>query len=831
MKSDCYTIDRIAAITGGEISGPDPEQKCITHLLTDSRRLVNPDHCLFVALTTERNDGHRYIPELLERGVQSFLVTPGGWGRGGVFIEVPDTLAALQKLAAYHRRQFSGPVIGITGSNGKTIVKEWLFQLLSPDQRIVRSPKSYNSQVGVPLSVWKISPDDTLAIFEAGISLPGEMERLEEIIQPTIGIITNIGAAHDEYFTSRKEKAAEKLKLFTRSKKLVYCSGYPEITECLRETEILKSVDTFTWSATCPADLVITGTEKTNGSTVISAVYKERPVTFTIPFTDKASVENSIHCAALLLVVGYPAEEISRRMRRLTPIAMRLEMKEAINRCSLINDSYNSDIHSLEIALDFLIQQKQHPKKCLILSDILESGRNREDLYREVGNIVRTKQVDRFIGIGRDLMAHRKHFAPDAAFFESTGGFLERFPFSAFQDEAILLKGARVFEFEKIDQALQHKAHETVLEINLDAMIHNLNHFRAKLKPRVRTMAMVKAFSYGSGSYEIANLLQFHRADYLAVAYTDEGVELRKSGITLPVMVMDPEENSLEAVLLYNLEPEIYSFRILKLLKEAITKNGTTPVEKLPVHIKFDTGMHRLGFCEEDLPELKRQLAESGEFMVKSVFSHLAASEDPSQDTFTRMQFSRFERMSEDISEVLSYPVLRHILNSAGISRFPEAQYDMVRLGIGLYGVGADPEEQAQLRNVSTLRSIITQIKRVKADETIGYNRAGIASEDMMIAVVPVGYADGVNRKLGNGKGRFFIKGKPVPLTGNVCMDLCMVDITELATRGTDVSEGDEVIIFGDCCAVSEMARTLETIPYEILTGISRRVKRVYYHE
>ena len=853
MGSD-YSISAIAGIVNGVLRSGDGKS-VVNELLIDSRRLSHPEKTLFVALVTSRNDGHHYIPELYSKGVRNFLVSElppplapisrplplplplEGKGRervdgGANFILVPDTLVALQVLAAFHRDQFGIPVIGITGSNGKTIVKEWLFQLMNAGRRIVRSPKSYNSQIGVPLSVMEINSDHDLAIFEAGISEPGEMKRLVTIIRPTLGIFTNIGHAHDENFSTPRQKAGEKMELFRQSHTLVYCRDYKDVHEEISKASYLQDTVKVTWSRADPSDLFITEIRKEPDRSAITAIYHDRQISIIIPFIDDASIENAIHCWVVMLTMGFGQETIASRMLNLAPIAMRLELKEGINNCSLINDSYSLDVSSLSIALDFLNQQKQHKTRTVILSDIPQSGRDQDELYTEVNQLLVNKGIVRIIGIGKEIARQADKFTIEKTFFTSTDDFLSRFPLSSFRDETILLKGARIFEFERISSVLQQKVHETVLEINLDALVHNINYYKSKLNPGTKLMAMVKAFSYGSGSFEIASLLQFHNIDYLAVAYADEGVELRKSGITLPVMVMNPEEQSVDLLLKYDLEPEIYNLRTLGIVENTISINKGSGKFPVMVHIKLDTGMHRLGFEGDDIDSLIRLVKANPAIRVRSVFSHLAASEDPLLDEFTLYQFRLFREMSEKISSGLGYPVLRHILNSAGISRFPGEQMEMVRLGIGLYGVGFDREEQERLRNVSTLKSTVSQVKQVKAIETVGYNRAGILNRDSVIAIVPIGYADGLNRKLGNGKGRLFIHGLPVPVIGNICMDLCMVDVTDLHKQGSDdVKEGDEVIIFGDEYPLNRLAEELGTIPYEILTGISRRVKRVYYHE
>jgi alanine racemase len=843
-----YSLPEVASCTNGTLFKARKEQVFIKEILIDSRRLIHPDSTLFIAIVTERNDGHRYIDELYQKGVRNFMVSslnrsryfhenknePGQADYIANFILVDNTLNALQKLGAAHRSRFDLPVIGITGSNGKTIVKEWLFQLMNRDKKIIRSPKSYNSQIGVPLSVWKMNPENDLALFEAGISLPGEMAKLESIIRPTIGIFTNIGHAHDEGFRDLNQKVEEKLKLFVNSDSLIYCRDHELIHHKVMQEASLKKVKSFTWSRYQKSDLQLIRTisGKSKG-TILTGVFKGREMTISLPFTDDASIENAIHCWALMLLLGYEADIISARMKTLAPIAMRLELKEAINHCSLVNDSYNSDINSLGIAIDFLNQQTQHAKQTVILSDILQSGRDPVSLYQEISGILRGKGISRIIGIGNEIRRQAGQFPMEKTFFTSTDDFFDRFPLSSLYDEAILLKGARVFEFERIGHALQQKSHETILEINLDAIIDNLNYYRSKLLPGTKTMAMVKAFSYGSGSFEIANLFQFHRVDYLAVAYTDEGVELRKAGITIPIMVLNPEEHSFDLLLQNNLEPEIYNFRVLGMLEKAISENQGEAGIPVPVHLKIDTGMHRLGFDSSEIEILIRRLKKNPELFVQSVFSHLAASEDPAEDDFTRRQIESLRETAERIQSGLGYSFLVHILNSAGISRFPEAQMGMVRLGIGLYGVGFNDEEQRYLRNVSTLKTTISQIKIVKAGEFIGYNRKGVAQTDRVIAIIPIGYADGFNRRLGNGAGKVMINGISLKTIGNISMDTCTVDITEQigSLDKPAISEGEEVVIFGDAYSVKQMANDLGTIPYEILTGISRRVKRVYFFE
>jgi len=809
---------------------PDDVSIEVEDILIDSRRFIRSAKTLFFALKGVRNDGHRYIRDLYRKGIRYFVISDSNFSRSGLeeasFFKVPDTLKAMQQLAAFHREMFDIPVIGVTGSNGKTIVKEWLFQLMSPDKKIVRSPKSYNSQIGVPLSVWQMNRQHELAIFEAGISRPSEMECLQMIIQPTLGIFTNIGEAHSEGFISLAQKVGEKLKLFTRVNTLIYNNDQKELLEVIIRTGILENLNTFTWGADENSDLRIVEKQTEEASTKIQAIYQEKKVSIEIPFTDTASVENAIHCWAAMLVVGYTPETISQRMAGLTPIAMRLEQKEGVNNCTIINDAYNSDFNSLTIALDFIQQQNQHREKVVILSDILQSGRSEEELYGNVAGLLKQKGISRVIGIGDAISRHAGLFEMEKDFFLTTRDFIAGFPLASLRNQTILLKGARVFEFERINRLLQQKVHETVFEINLSALIDNLNFFRSKLKSETRIMAMVKAFSYGSGSFEIANILQFHQVDYLAVAYVDEGIELRNAGIRLPVMVMNPEEYAFDLMIKHQLEPEIFSFRALNMLEKAIRRNHLPQNKPVKIHLKLETGMHRLGFDEEELPELISRVNANSLIYVQSVFSHLVGSDKPSLDDFTRMQISLFQRMTQKLKASFPRPFMTHLLNSAGISRFPEAQFDMVRIGIGLYGISSHPDTARGLRPVTSLRTEITQIKKVQAGDSVGYNRSFIAKKEHHIATVSVGYADGLFRMLGNGNFSFWIEGKPAPVIGDICMDMCMIDVTEL-----DVKEGDTVFVFNTEHPVTELSAAAGTIAYEVLSRISRRVKRVYFHE
>ena len=827
-----YTTEQIIPVIHAKLLQPG-NNGTIEHLLLDSRRLLFPATSLFFALGGPRRNGNLFIAELYQKGVRHFVVDADFMEEaivnypGAGFLQVTDVLQALHQLAAWHRHQFDYPVIGITGSNGKTIVKEWLYQLLQSDHNIVRSPKSYNSQIGVPLSVWQMNAANTLGIFEAGISQPGEMQLLEKIIDPTIGVFTSIGEAHAEGFLNIRQKINEKLKLFMHSDLLIYCSDHPDINNAVttfknnvRPGDDLKL---FSWSKKESAALKIISIEKKDALTVIDTLYQDKPLSFAIPFYDEASIENAITCCCVLLQLGIPGVEIARRMPLLRPVEMRLELKQGINNCSIINDSYSADINSLTIALDFLYQQQQHPKRTLILSDILQTGKSSAALYADVAFILQQKNINRFIGIGPGICQQAAAFGhiAESQFFGSTVEFRQQFHALHFQNETILLKGARMFEFEQISHLLEQKVHQTMLEIDLDAITHNLKVYQQQLLPGVKLMAMVKAFSYGSGGFEIANLLQFHKIDFLAVAYADEGVELRKAGISLPLMVMNAEESTFDVLVQYGLEPELYSFAIVSAFDQYLKRSGMT---NYPVHIKLDTGMRRLGFEPSDLEELGRTFAATNSFRVQTVFTHLAASDSVIHDDFTRQQATVFVQGCGKLQQALGYPFLRHMANTGAIQRHKDLQLDMVRLGIGLYGVDSNPAMQSQLKNVTTLKTTISQIKKVRAGESVGYNRKGMAATDSLIATVRIGYADGYPRILGNGTGQMLLNGRLAPVIGNVCMDMTMLDIT-----GITASEGDEVIVFGEPLPVFEMAARANTIPYEILTGISQRVKRVYY--
>ena len=821
-----YSIENIARIIDAETAVL--RDSSIEHLLLDSRKVHSPANSLFFALKSARRNGHHYIPELYKTGVRNFVISdpvdPEVYPEAN-FLRVDDTLIALQQLVAHHRGQFSIPVIGITGSNGKTIVKEWLYQLLQDAHSIVRSPKSFNSQIGVPLSVWQMEKGHTLGIFEAGISEQGEMLRLEKIIRPTIGILTTIGEAHSEGFIDQEHKFREKLSLFRNSGVLLGRN-----TDIAARREVIEMLGgelrVITWGPEENNEFIVREITKSERATSIRMADHAGETNLTIPFTDDAAIENAITCYCVLRVLETDPQTISEGLQHLQPVNMRLELKKGINQTAIINDSYSADLSSLEMALGFLDQQSQGTKKTVILSDFLQSALSDEELYEFITLSLKKHNVTRLVGIGERISAQLKagEEGIETELYSSTEDFIKKFRTSHFKDETILVKGARVFAFERIVQLLEQKVHQTVLEINLNSIAHNLKEYQRFLQPETKLMAMVKAFAYGSGGAEIAGILQFHKVDYLAVAYADEGIELRKAGISLPVMVMNPEETAYAPMAEYDLEPEIFSFNILQSLDTFLQREG---IQQYPVHIEIETGMNRLGFDSGEINKLGDLLRASRSFHVKSVFTHLAASEEASQDEFTTEQFRKFEKAAVLLQEKLGYSFLRHIANSAAVIRHPQLQMDMVRLGIGLYGVDSAESNKVNLQTVATLRSTIAQLKNLKAGESVSYNRKGVVDRDSVIATVRLGYADGYPRRLGNKSGKMYIKGKLAPLIGSVCMDMTMIDVTDIP----GVREGDEVIVFGKEIPVQQLAEWAGTIPYEIMTGISQRVKRVYFEE
>ena len=820
-----FNLQEIASVLNAKlVKGSHFTNQKVVQIITDSRTFFKGENSLFFALTGPRNNGHAYIPNLIEKGILAFVVSDRSViNSKATFILVENTTTALQKLAAYNRRQQNYPVIGITGSNGKTIVKEWLHNILSHEFKIVRNPKSYNSQIGVPLSVLLMDNAYDLGIFEAGISQPGEMKKLAEIIKPTIGIFTNIGDAHQEGFVSLQQKTQEKLLLFTACKQLIFNSDIQIIKKAAEDFCNAHSTEKVDWSLKNTNATIFYLIKKRADSVEIMASLKNEKYSFKIPFTDDSSIENACHCFAAASLLSKDLTALIPEFENLFPVEMRLEIKQGINNCLLVNDYYNSDLNSLSIALSVLHQQaaKAHLYKQVILSDIQQTGLPDAELYKQVNKLLTDWKMDEIIGIGTEISRHSELFSMQKSFFDSVSDFERHFNRTHFQSSAILIKGARQFTFEKISLLLQYKAHQTQLEIDLNALIHNLNIFKKLLLPETKIMVMVKAFSYGSGDIEIASSLQYQNVAYLAIAVTDEGVLLRNAGIKTPVIVMNPEQSSFQQIIDYQLEPNIYSIDLLEDFRKTVVQNGK---HEYPVHLKIDTGMNRLGLkTETEVNKAIQIIQESYHIKIQSVFSHLAASDDKGFDAFTHEQFEQFEKAATQITESFPYKIDRHILNSAGIERFPEKQFEMVRLGIGLYGIS---NIGLPLQNIGTLRSTISQVKTVNPGETVGYSRKGKIAKESLIAIVPLGYADGLDRKLGNNNGSAFIHGKWVPIIGNICMDMLMLDVT-----GMDVKPGEKVEIFGQHIPITELAEKVGTIPYEILTGISQRVKRVYLQE
>jgi alanine racemase len=794
-----------------------------TNIATDSRNISRFNDLLFIAVKGTNNNGHKFIKELYSKGVRSFIISEeqdySKFPEAG-FLLVENPVRALQKIAAHKRSLYKNPVIAITGSNGKTIVKEWLYHILSPDYKIIRSPKSYNSQIGVPLSLWLLDEDESdFAIIEAGISMPGEMDALESIIKPDIAIIINVGEAHSANFEFYEQLAKEKSILLRNAETKIIDADNDAVFNHFNGE---NATGLFTISSKFDANIFVKGILNHGDSTAISIMYQNNSFNVVIPFTDNGSIQNAIACFAVIAALNLGRNDMfSSRYASLPGVKMRLETIEGVHNSIIINDSYNSDINSLTIALDYLNQKKAGKETMLILSDILQSGDNEEELCLRISSILKEKKIKYFVGIGKMLGHNRQFFPAGSNFYNDTETFLEKTSLSKFYDKAVLIKGARNFKFEKISQRLQFKNHLSVIETDLNLMRHNLNYFKAKVGTETKMMVMVKAFSYGSGYREIAGFLQHNRIDYLAVAFTDEGVELRNHGIETPIMVMNPNIHSLQSMIEFKLEPEIYSISILKELVKELNESG---IDDFPVHIKLDTGMHRLGMNTDELIEMCKLIISSNKIKIASVFTHLSGSDSKTFDSFTHLQASEFEKMYSQICEIIGYNPDRHILNSAGILRFPEYKFEMVRLGIGLYGLM--PELCNELVPVSVFKSAISQIHKVKQGETVSYNRSGKIEKDSIIATIPVGYADGFDRRLGNGNWHFIINGKKAKVIGDVCMDMCMADIS-----GISACEGDDVIIFGPENSVAKMSAVLKTIPYEIITGISQRVKRVYFEE
>ncbi len=827
-----YSITEIAnvlEVTGGQIIDEDA---IVSQLLTDSRSLTAPEETIFFALRTANDDGHNYIPDLFDKGVRNFVVASDYYAlpecTGANYLAVESPLDALQALATFHRRRFRElPVIGITGSRGKTTVKEWLYQLLKDDYRIVRSPRSYNSQIGVPLSLWDIDNNTDLAIIEAGISTTGEMDNLQAMIRPTIGIITNLGSEHNDGFSSMEQKAQEKAKILFNCECIVYCADDPLVTHTIAPLVESDVALGMSWSRNhCDAPLQVDGADRDERSTTLHYTYNDEPGSVTIPFTADRDLDNAITCLAVLLHLGIGSDAIAERMAALTPVGTRLNVIEGVNNCTVIVDSYTSDYNSLTPALNFMTRRAGNRPSTVILSDLGTESYSGDELYIRVSELLKTKRVNRLIGIGKEMCRYRQYFEgmPMARFFHDTQEFINDVAKGDFEDETVLIKGDPSYGFSQIIDLLEAKQHITVMEVDLNALAHNFKFFKSLIKPGTKTIGMVKASGYGAGSYEIAKTLQDCGCDYLAVAVHDEGVDLRKASITMPIIVLNPNGVNYKAMFQYKLEPELYH---LDMGRELIKEGRKYGVKDFPVHIKIDSGMHRLGFTREQLPALIEMLRQQDVIKPASVFTHLAVADEPDQDAYTQAQFDYYDECSHELQQAFDHQILRHVLNTSGIVRFPERQYDMVRIGIGLYGIRTlfDGSEDV-LKPVSALRSIIISIKEWPAGTTIGYGRHGLLERDSRIATVNIGYADGFDRHFGNGRVSMWVGGKLCPTVGNVCMDAVMIDVTDVPCK-----VGDTVEIFGEHVPVEQLSEARGTIPYEILTSVSPRVKRVYYRE
>lgn len=818
MERHGHRLGAIASAVGGELRGAT--DRWIDHLSVDTRKALPREGALFIALKGPHHDGHRYVQHAFTQGIRDFLLTDASvLPAGANAIVVRDAWDALHRLAAWHRGHFHLPVVGITGSNGKTVVKEWLFQLLGDKEHIVRSPGSWNSRLGVPLSVWELGREHTLGIFEAGISHPGEMDALRPIVHPTIGIFTNLGPAHGEHFKNDAEKAAEKAKLFRDARTLVYCRDHEVVHNAIVSAGLDQQGILRDWSRERSAYVHLVNEQHRDGGTALRLLHDHRELNVHLPQADAASVENAMQCITLLLHLGHDPEWIAERVRRLRPLDMRLRSLAGVHDSTIIDDAYSNDLASLAIALDHLAAVAGGRERIVVLSDIEESAQPGGDLCRRVNALLVRAGVTKFIGVGPVLSAHAHLLPGGSVLLPDAAELLAGRPEDSVEGAVVLVKGARHFSLERLVERLQEKAHGTVLEVDLDAVRHNLNHYRTKLTPGTRIMAMVKAFGYGGGALELSRLFAHEQVDYLGVAYADEGIELRQNGIRTPVMVMNPEPVPLELLHRFQLEPEVYHPASLLAAETFARTHADAP----PIHLKLDTGMHRLGSTAADMPVLLHHLRDARHLKVASIFSHFAASEDPKHDDFTRRQIAAFRDMSEALIAVLGYRPLLHMANSGGTSRWPEAHFDMVRLGIGLHGIGVDPQETARLRPASTLRTPIAQIKSVPAGASIGYGRSHRTQHEQRIAILPIGYADGLSRRLGNGKGRVWIHGKAAPFAGTICMDMCMVDVTAIECR-----EGDMAHVFDAQHPIGQYAGDLGTIPYEALTSISQRVKRVY---
>jgi len=817
-----YSFLDISRILKSKIENKD-KVLFINYVVYDSRKIIFPEYSLFFAIKTGKDDGHRYIANAYQKGVKAFVIEDTGFPftkfPKAQFIIVENSVSAMQQLASYHRKNFDIPVVGITGSNGKTILKEWLYFLLNDSFNIVRSPGSYNSRIGVPLSIFKINKNHNLALIEAGISKRGEMSSLQKIIKPTTGIFTNIGDAHSSGFSTIEEKLNEKLDLFQDSKTIICCGDdIPVLSDLIKR---YPDKEIISWSQENNPDskFKITDIDKNNGGAVIHYLWKNNYGKFTIPFKDKVSVRLSITAFLSALVLGADINRISKNITMLSYPEMRMEIKKGIDDCTLINDSYNSDIESIKNALNYISNRENNKTKTLILSDIFQSGYDEKTLFNILKNSIEEAGINKLILVGENIAGLKNIIDKKIQFYsvKNTGELLKNIDNIGFKNELILLKGSRKFKFEKLFEKLSQNYHNTVLETDLEALTHNINIYKSYLNKRTKLMAVIKASGYGAGAVKLANHLQNSGVDYLSVAFINEGIELRKAGIKLPVMVFNPDLDFLSEIVSFKLEPVIYK----------LSQFEKIPLDRsLKIHLKFDTGMKRLGFESKDVPKLLNKLERFENLNVVSIFSHLAAANDENSTGFTKVQIRKFIGISNEIKNFLGYKPLMHILNSSGITGFPDYQFDMVRLGAGMHGIDPGHTIQQKLLPVHSLKTIISQIKYVKSGESIGYGRKCIKNHDRIIAIIPVGYADGLLRQAGNSNYMVWVDGNFVPVIADVNMDMSFIDITGLSY----IKEGDRVEIFGEHTTITDLAKAGNTIFYEILSRISPRVKRVYFN-
>lgn len=814
-----YKITEIASLIGGKFINPEIYENDISNVIYDSRKISFPKNSIFIALTGNRVDGHDFIKSAYAKGIRNFLTSKPidlSDYKNSNFISINDTLKSLQLLAQKHRAQYKYPVLAITGSNGKTTVKEWLSKALSKKYKIVKSPKSFNSQLGVALSVLQMDKKHDFAIIEAGISTAGEMQNLQRMIQANYGILTNIGDAHSAGFISKNEKLKEKIILFKTCSQVIFNADDKLITTAISDqiTGIKCS-----WGTAEKNKIRVASIKKESTYSYIKLHYKGAKYNFNIPFQTTDLIENAMHVITFLLLDGFDEETIQQELNEINPIANRLEIKEGIYNSLLINDTYSSDLASMQMAMEYQDLHHADKGKILIFSDF-DQQLDKEKIFLQLNELLIEKKIETAIGIGIED-TYKKIFSTNStAFYDSAGQFLKDYNSIKIKDKCVLIKGARKFKLEVIYAHLSKQIHETILETDFSAMANNLNYYKSKLNEKTKVMAVVKAEAYGSGSIQVAQFLEHQKIDYLAVALVDEAIKIRNEGCSLPLMIFNTGSSSVETLLKYNLEPEVYSFELL----HSITRAAERLNAVINIHLKIDTGMNRLGFKLEEISELNSILKKCNLVKVKSIFSHLAASENSDFDDFTLSQFKQFDNAYSQVCDAICDKPIKHILNTAGTIRFPEYQYDMVRIGLGLYGIDETGLSEAHLEKVHTLKSSIIQIKSLKKGETTGYSRSGKAEQDMRIAIVNIGYADGLMRGAGNGNYHPLVNDQACKIVGNICMDVCMVDITGYS----NVNVGDTVEFFGKSLDIKELATACNTISYEIISRIAPRIKRLY---